>query len=474
MALFSKEDIIKILNLTTEQSDLLTDKLGILGPDMDLKEFGKPIVKIPYIRNEFIDTLVNGFVYENHRAKLFTSIFDYFRTKRDTLAFGTYETYTDPIMPIDYDMTAFNRDLTFWETKTKVQAFAITRRHVFPQTITREVLELAFTSYDNFDNFLSNLLTAPRQGNTIIENNAGLELINKNLSSGAIRYKVLNQPLEASNKDYALEIAQDIQEAVYSMIKPTSDFNNYQAIAGSDTPVYAESDRNDIVFMGNAKSISILKTYVLAFAYNRDDIEFNFHFVPVGASFGYDEYNATTRKFEAHHDSPIQFIICDGGFMKLEDNLEEELSSERSTMTLGRQYALHVWQTMGIRLFRNAIAYVSAPPTEEVASVTPTTYTFNSANESEEFEIKDKNGKTLTDYTYSIEAFTQPADEFIVLTPTEIEQYITTSKTETGTLNVIANERPNIPKVDNATVTFIIKFNPTVAVAIAYEVPAAE
>lgn len=452
MSLFSKDDIIKILNLTTSQSDLLTDKLGILGPDMDLKAFANPIIKIPYIRNEFITTLVNGFIYENHKAKLFTSIFDFFRTKRDSIGLGTYETYTDPIMPIDYDMTAFNRDLTFWQTTSKVQAFAINRRHIFPQTITREVLELAFTSYDDFSEFLSDLLTAPRQGNTLIENNAGLEIINKNLSSGALRYKVLDEALDSS-KDYALKIAQDIQETVYSMIKPTANFNNYQAIAGTDTPVYAETDRNDFVFMGNAKSISVLKTYVLAFAYNRDDIEFNFHFVPVGADFGYDEYNSETRTFGAHHDSPIQFIICDGGFMKFEDNLEEEVSSERSTMTLGRQYALHIWQTIAIRLFRNAMVYVSAPPNSEVTTITP-----NSAEiaigASAEFTPKNAEGETVTNYVYTASGVMMLSSAETI--PLDVNKYFTIDKLENGNLKVTVKPLPENEEFYTSILTILI------------------
>ena len=358
--LYSKKELIDILNLNSETSALLTDKLGILDEKMSLEEYARPLLERPYIRNEWASCLLNNFVYEVNSQKLFTSIFDRFRRKLDEFAYGTYETVVEPIMPITYDMKALDRELKYWETTTRAQYFAINRQDLFPMTITREVIAQAFKNYNELDNFFASLLLAPRNGNTIIENEAVKEVINKNFASGALKYVTIEEPSKA-NADALAEL---ISETVYSMTVASPDFNKWQEIANLEAPHYEQSDKTDLVFMGTSKSISVIRTYVMAYAFNREEIEFNFDFVPVGKTFGYKIYDEERRTFVGEQDSPIQFIICDGGFLKLDDNFEFTGESVQGVMTLATQQALHIWQTIGIRAWRNALVFTLAPDSE--------------------------------------------------------------------------------------------------------------
>ena len=358
--LYSKQDLIQILNLTAQTSERLTDKLGIISQPVELAEYAKPLIDQPYIRNEWVSALINNFVYEVHSQKLFTSMFDRFRRKRDEFTYGTYETVVEPVMPMAYDMTALDRELTYYDTTVRAQYFAINREQVFPMTITRDVIVKAFKSYADLDGFLSSLMLAPRNGNTIVENEAVKEAINKNFAANAFKYVVIDEP----SKTNADELAQLIGEAVYSMTVPSADYNKWQEIADLPNPHYDQSDKDDLVFMGTAKSISVIRTYVLAYAFHKEDIEFNFDFVPVGKSFGYQIYDEANRRFIGYQDSPIQFIICDGGFLKLDDNFEFTGESAQGTMTLATQMALHIWQTIGIRAYRNALVFCTAPVVE--------------------------------------------------------------------------------------------------------------
>jgi hypothetical protein len=50
-------------------------------------------------------------------------------------------------------------------------------------------------------------------------------------------------------------------------------------------------------------------------------------------------------------------LLCDGGFIKFEDNLDDEFA-DANIMTMGLQRALQVQQTIGLRVSRNALAWV--------------------------------------------------------------------------------------------------------------------
>lgn len=355
--LYSKSELIDILNLTAETSALLTDKLGIIDAKMSLEEYARPLLERPYIRNEWASCLLNNFVYEVNTQKLFTSIFDRFRRKLDEFTYGTYETVVEPTMPVPYDMKALHRELTYWDTTVRAQYYAINRQDLFPMTITREVIANAFKNFGELDSFLVSLLFAPRNGNTIIENEAVKEIINKNFAGGALKYVIIDEPSKAT----ADALAELISETVYSMTVASPDFNKWQEIANLESPHYEQSDKTDLVFMGTSKSISVIRTYVMAYAFNREEIEFNFDFVPVGKTFGYKIYDEEARAFVGEQDSPIQFIICDGGFLKLDDNFEFTGESAQGAMTLATQQALHIWQTIGIRAWRNALVFCTAP-----------------------------------------------------------------------------------------------------------------
>lgn len=457
MGLFNQEQIRTILNDTMAQVDANAKEKGIIGvvdSRTDLKEYANRLFEMPHIANSFINVLYNQFVFKNTKQNMFTSAFDYFRERADKAGFGTYESEVQPIFPLAYDMTAFDRVLKFWDTPATVQYFGINRSQTFPQSIIRKELRQAFQSYEAMSDYLERLLLAPRRGNTIIENNAIKEMLNQNVKNGA----VLTENVKNLDSEEALKnLAAKIQEYAIAMsAEPTTKFNKYYDVAkasGVENPVHAwtQSDRRDLCLIAPASLLAKIKTYVLAFAFSKEDVDFKFNFIPL-SSFDYMPYNEETRTFGAVQNSPIQLILCDGGFINLTDYFDEEFSDTNS-MVGGIQRAVQIDQSYQIRLTRNAVAFVLEQDVAP-ALVEPSTFVFNATSDSEEFEVKNSNGETLKKYTYNVKAYVVavPGGYTLVDDPTTV---VEVEKKEGGTLNV----KPNAELTSENAYQVIISFD---------------
>lgn len=358
--LYTTEEYNKIINNAIDAAGIANVKVngvpvGHISGTTELAKYGN-ILTQPAVANDFINALYNQFIYRATAENYFTSPFDYFRERREGFAIGSYEVDVQPVFPLAYDMKAFDRILDFWETPAIVQYFAINRRHTFPQTITKQMVKDAFISYDDLDNFTAKLVMAPRKGNVIVETNAVKMMLNKNIAAGAVIKKAFSEP---QNENGWKALAAEIVGIAQGMsAEPTTEYNNYKNIQGAKGEAWTQSDTNDLVLIGTTDIIAKLKTYVLAFAYNKEDVELNFKFIPLN-SFNYSTYNEETRAFENKQISPVKLLLCDGGFIKFEDNLDEEYNNTNG-MTMGIQHALQIQQTIDIRVFRNAVAFVDA------------------------------------------------------------------------------------------------------------------
>ena len=370
--LFSVEKIQQIVNSAIAEAGVSNavingSPLGVLDNQTDIDRFGARLLSQPSIANPFITTLYQQFIYKETEANIFRSPFDYFRELRDGVAYGTYESNVQPILPLKYDMKAFDRVLDFWETPVITQYFAINRADTFPQTITKVMLRQAFKSYEEMDSFLSKLILAPRNGNKIIETNQVKMVLNQNLASGVIKKTNFTKPTTQAGW---IDLASDIVATAEGMCaEPTTKYNNYENIEGSNgVKAWAQSDRRDIVLIGTTEIIAKLRTHVLAFAMHDEEVGFTFHFIALD-NFDYSIYNYETREFGNAITSPLSLLLCDGGYIKLEDNLDEDYT-EPNVMTLGLQRALQVQQTIGLRVDRNALAWVESEDETPVINLT--------------------------------------------------------------------------------------------------------
>ena len=457
--LYSTEEYNKIINNAIDAAGIENVKVngvpvGHISKDSELQSKGALLLQ-PLVANQFVGALYNQFIYRATAENYFTSPFDYFRERREGVAYGSYEADVQPIFPVPYDMKAFDRILDFWETPTIVQYFAINRRDTFPQTITKAMLKDAFKSYEELDSFMAKLILAPRKGNIVIETNAVKTMLNKNVAEGAILKRTYTAPSDAD--DWKALAAEIVGVASGMSAEPSTKYNSYANIAGAEGEAWTQSDKRDLVLIGTTDVIANLRTYVMAFAMHNEEIDFNFKFIELN-DFNYATYDGETRKFGEAQDSPLKLILCDGGFIKFEDNLDEELSNTNS-MTMGVQRALQIQQTIGIRVYRNAVAWIDS--TSELVSNTmrinddePVKYIL-STSETDAVKVKLNGGTVKTggvDVTIKGTKGVIGGEQTNV-TKSAINQYIVTTEAESKSLE---NALKAIATGDTETLSFTV------------------
>lgn len=421
---------IAVLNAVREEaSPQFQSKVAPFTTATNLARVGSVILHFPALQNEFLDVLINQYVYARTVRRGLTSAFDRFRTYRGNRPFGTWETFTNPVMPVQYDPCAFDRILKCWKPDVKTQYFGITREDLFPLTITEEVLEQAFFNYDNMSDFINDMLDAVDRGNTFVEFNEVKKMLSSNQAVGAIK----TVEIPEINSANARSIVAIIREYVTNMTCPSSDYNNYINIEGATgDPVITSTPLEALCLIIDSKALSTLEVEALALAFQLEMSDFKINLIAID-NFGYDIIDREKRRVVGHQDSAVRFMIVDEAFIQLEDNIKLKYD-DRNIMTLGRQHAFHVWQSINPRIFMNAVAFVEQGSTELEKSVV----------------VLDTAGSDVV-------AFNPPIDEaptieyvgatfgadgygYNNITAEQVAQALTVTATDTHTINVVRSD----------------------------------
>lgn len=334
-----------------------------------LERYGATILNQPAIMNEFLNTFMNFFMYEVTKQHMFESEFDRLKTIGSPLRYGTFESFTNTIKPMNYDMTALSRILTLYVPDVKTAYFTRTREDVFPMSVAQEKLEGAFMSNESFNAFVNDLYTALVRSNKVVEYNAIKECINVNVLGGAVKTVTIPK-ITAEN---AKTIAKIIRSYFHKMQKPSTQYNNYINLEGATgDAVETNTPEEALLLITDADTEAEVGTEALASMYNLmygNTSMYDNNHITVD-DFGYNVYDREHRTITEHKSSNIRFMICDEAFFKIEDKLTMKASGYNDG-ALVMQNFYHVWQAINIRPWANCVVFVEEEePTIE--SVEPT------------------------------------------------------------------------------------------------------
>ena len=361
--------IIEMLNTIREQGSLsYKNAVPILQEGDVLQTYGATILGQPVIRNEFLNAFTNFFMYEVTKAHMFESEFDRLKTIASPLRYGTFESFTNTIKPMQYKIDELDRILRLYTPDVKTAYFTRTREDIFPMSIAQEKLEGAFMSYDAFDGFIRECYATLVRSNKTVEYNAIKECINVNYLGGG--FKVVKIP--KVTEENAKTIAKMIRSYFHKMQKPSTQYNNYINIEGAEgDPVETNTPEEALLIITDADTEAEIGVDVLASLYNLNwgttSMYENNHITV--DDFGYNVYDRENREILRHEDSKIRFMICDEAVFKIQDNIDMELSGYNDA-SLVRQTFYHIWQSINMRPWANCVIFVEEDDTE-AESITP-------------------------------------------------------------------------------------------------------
>lgn len=321
------------------------------NPNPEFKQFGNTITENSLIMNQFLQGFQDVILYESFQMHMFDNEFSRrFKKESNPLRRATFETFVNPVNPLQYDGEALDRILKLYPRDVKRVTYVRNREDIFPVSIDMDLAMSAFQSMEAFYDFYQQQYIALQNSNAIVEFNDIKQCFNANYASGSL--KVINIHGKTPK-----EISTLLREIITRMTKPSSDFNNYINLEGATgEPVITNTPKESIVFMPDAQTLAQLDTEVLAGAYNMAYAEVTKNILPVD-TWGYNVYDRNNQTILRHETSKIKAVLCDEYTLKFDENLKQQMSGLNGA-SLTEQRFYHVWQTIALRPFCNCIVLI--------------------------------------------------------------------------------------------------------------------
>lgn len=286
------------------------------------------------VQNEFISNLVDriGLVVVK-KASLQNPLKKF---KKGQMPFGRTieEIFTDITKskkydPYDAEQTLFKRQIP----NVKTLFHERNRQEFYEQTIQDDSLKTAFTSWGNFDNFVSSIFNAIYNSAEVDEYEYMKLLVDNYYAQGLFTIVKVDAP---TTETTAREFIKKVRATATKMSLPTGS-REYNALA-----VRTRTEMSDLHLIIDADLAATVDVDVLARAFNMDKTDF------MGNVTIIDGFSSTG----------LEAVLIDKDWYMVYDN---DLSMESVRNQKGKywNYFYHVWQTLSVSRFANAVAFVS-------------------------------------------------------------------------------------------------------------------
>lgn len=339
-------NVPKMLNAFA-QTLVGTEYEGLLpvATDTNIPDFGRVMMEYSVIKNRFINQLVNVIAFTKVQHMYFTNPLGF--AKRGEIPYG----YTIEDIWVDIvKARSFGDDSDPYAMlktqKPDIKAVFISRNRedFFKQTISEEQLRAAFMSADGVTRLVDTIIDTMYQSNDVTEFAYELALFTESLDNGFIRLRHVDDVVdEASAKSFLTEARIVSNRFLF----PSRQYNLMGVMNTSSR------DRQRVFI--TPKADAVISVEALAYAFHLDKAEM---------------LGRITLIDEIPNHPEILAIIADDEFLNVYDNLfktENFFDGEK----LHWQYWLHVWQTLYLSPFHNAVALT----TGAVPVITSVTFT---------------------------------------------------------------------------------------------------
>ena len=292
--------------------------------------------------NEFVSNLINRVGFTMVHNKVFSNPLAMFKKGSVPLGTDIQDIFTNPAIAEDYEFsnTAMAKLLTITDPDTHVAYYRRNRKDLYTVTVSREGLQGAFVSWGKFEDYISSLMNSLYNGDYIDEFRYTKELIQGAYDNN----KAIVQVVSAVNNESNAKAFVKAARKIFTKMKfPSTSYNAYSKMSGSDKPVTTWTDEDRIVFLINADVEAELDVDVLAAAFNMDKAKLLGRIIPVD-SFG---------------DDKILGCLCDESFLQIYNN-QFRFDEFYNARTMSWNFYLHAWDTFAISPFANAVIFATA------------------------------------------------------------------------------------------------------------------
>lgn len=307
----------------------------------NVAEVGQGILINQTIQNEFITSLVDRIGLVVVRQVSLANPLKKFKKGMMPQGRSIEEIFTDitkakKYNPEDAESTVFRREIP----NVKTLFHERNRQDFYEQTIQDSSLQSAFVTWGHFESFVSSIINAIYNSAEVDEYEYMKLLIDNYYSKGLFSVVKVTKP---NTETTAREFVKKMRATATKMTLPSGS-RDYNALA-----VRTRSEMADLHLIIDADLNAEIDVEVLARAFNMEKTSF------LGNLTVIDGFSSTG----------LEAVLIDKDWYMVYDNLMK-LETIRNPKGLYWNYFYHVWQTLSVSRFANAVAFVS----EEVAPVT--------------------------------------------------------------------------------------------------------
>jgi hypothetical protein len=231
--------------------------------------------------------------------------------------------------PSDSENTVFKRQIP----NVKTLFHERNRQEFYKQTVSDEQLASAFVSWTAFENFVSSIIGSIYNSAEVDEFEYMKLLIDNYQATGMFAVIPVTAPTDQAT---AKEFVKKLRAVATKMTLPSGS-RDYNALG-----VRTKTDVEDLHLIITADLEAEIDVDVLASAFNMNKTEF------IGNRTVIDNF-ATPG---------LQAVLVDKDWFMVYDNLQK-LETLRNPQGLYFNYYYHVWQTLSVSRFSNAVAFMS-------------------------------------------------------------------------------------------------------------------
>lgn len=300
---------------------------------------GNAILSYSAVMNEFTSALVNKVALQTVQARMFANPLALLKKGAKPLGGDVENAYTNPATDIGYAESGADL-LTVAKPDTKAEYFRHNRKGLYKVTIYREQLRQAFTSYDALQSLIDSISNSLYSGDALDE----YVLMKSALTEAVKNQRMITGSVTAiSDEATAKAFIVAVKDACSAFQYPSSGFNAYALAGGTGNPVITWTPRDRQILFIKSTLLNFIDVNVLAAAFNMDRATF------MGRVIEVDTFGDMTG---------VEAILADEAILGVWDDLftSEEFRNPQGLYT---SYFLHHWQTIGVSVLSNAIAFVS-------------------------------------------------------------------------------------------------------------------
>lgn len=347
-----------------QDNQLYQEQIPLVNHYTSSQVYGQSLLALPSdMRNKFINSLVNRIAYTKF-------VMNYFRNplrdlQNDELPLGAIgqEIYVNPARGRVYDINDFAGLLARYESDIKTEYSEINFDVQYPVTIIRKELEKAFTSWSDFENFLSGISTSLYNGAYIDDYKYTKKLITNAYRNNAVQMETFSFSNPSAPTDTELKaLIARLREVYLNFRTPSTKYNAWAKVGGYGKSIASWSNPEDIVVFVNNKMASVIDVNVLSVAFNMDRTSLlgKIYYVE-----DFDEYDENGTK--TYDGSNIYALICDRRWFKIR-NKDMFMDEFYNANNRSWQQYLNVIKSYNYSLFANAYMLVGAIPSVPITS----------------------------------------------------------------------------------------------------------